>query len=205
MRRILSLVRLVLAAPLVAVARLPAVRDAVDRDVRRYLQPRLDLPLRGYDRVELVRALRHRPLRTTLYHRLRLAGTPYLVLAEALRRVYRGEVALEISCDEIGPGLLFMHGFATVVTAQRIGTDCQFSQQVTVGYSDRGAPPVIGDRVRIAANAVVIGPVTLGDDCVVGAGAVVVHDVPAGAVVGGVPARVLENAADIFSARKAAR
>ena len=117
-----------------------------------------------------------------------------------LRVVYKGEPAMYIACPDVGPGLMAMHGFATIITARKIGTDCQVSQQVTIGYDDRGSPPVLGDRVRVGANAVVIGPITVGDDAVVGAGAVVVRDVPAGAVVGGVPARVLVGAKDRFSA-----
>jgi acetyltransferase-like isoleucine patch superfamily enzyme len=51
------------------------------------------------------------------------------------------------------------------------------------------APTVIGDRVFIGANAVVMMGVTIGDGAVVGAGAVVTSDVAAGSIVGGVPAR----------------
>ena len=202
MRPLVSAVRLLLAAPLVAAARWAPVREAVARDILRQLQPRLDLPLPvTCTPLERARALRHPPLRTVLYARLTASGTQGRVIAGALRRLYPGEPALYITCSEIGPGLLLMHGFATIVVAERIGRDCQVSQQVTVGYSDRGGPPVIGDRVRIAANAVVIGPVTLGDDSVVGAGAVVIGDVAPGTVVGGVPARPLPGAADRFSAR----
>jgi acetyltransferase-like isoleucine patch superfamily enzyme len=52
------------------------------------------------------------------------------------------------------------------------------------------APVRIGDRVFIGANAVVLMGVTIADEAVVGAGSVVTRDVPARAVVTGVPARV---------------
>jgi serine acetyltransferase len=201
MRRLLQASRLVAYLPL-RVA-LPLGGAATDRDIRRQLQPRLDLPLpTSYTSAELLSVLAHRPFRSILYHRLRGSGVPHKLVARALGLLYKGEPALFITCGDIGPGLMLMHGFATIITAQRIGRDCQVSQQVTIGYDDRGAPPAIGDRVRIGANSVVLGPITVGDDAVVGAGAVVVRDVPAGTVVGGVPAKVLEGAADRFSPMK---
>jgi serine O-acetyltransferase len=175
--------------------------ESAARDVRRQLQPRLDLALPdSYTGAELVSVLAHRPFRTILYHRLKLAGGARRVVAEVLSRLYRGEPALFLNCSEIGAGLMMMHGFATIVTARAIGVDCQIAQQVTVGYDDRGGSPALGDRVRIGAGAIVLGPIEIGDDAVIGAGAVVVRDVPAGKVVAGVPAQVIERAADRFSA-----
>ena len=54
------------------------------------------------------------------------------------------------------------------------------------------APIHIGKRVWIGANATVIPGVTIGDDAVVAAGAVVNKDVPPRAIVGGVPAKFIK-------------
>lgn len=89
----------------------------------------------------------------------------------------------------------------------RIGNDVVLADGVFVattdhGRTDRGAvhgtgPVVIGDRVFLGQRAVVLGGVTIGDGATVGAGAVVTRDVPAGATVGGVPARVIGAAAEV--------
>ncbi|MBE6016276.1 MAG: sugar O-acetyltransferase [Lachnospiraceae bacterium] len=55
------------------------------------------------------------------------------------------------------------------------------------------APIHIGKRVWIGANATVIAGVTIGDNSVVAAGAVVTKDVPPNVVVGGVPARIIKE------------
>lgn len=61
----------------------------------------------------------------------------------------------------------------------------------------------IMDNVFIGANAIVLGPVTIGPNCVVGAGAVVNRDVPPGSVVGGVPAKMIGSYDDLLEKRKA--
>lgn len=50
----------------------------------------------------------------------------------------------------------------------------------------------IGNRVRIGSGAIIM-PVIIGDDCIIGAGAVVTHDVESGTTVSGVPARLMEK------------
>lgn len=54
----------------------------------------------------------------------------------------------------------------------------------------------IGNRVFIGVNAVVLAGITIGDNCIVGAGAIVCHDVPPGSVVAGNPAKVISTIED---------
>lgn len=63
------------------------------------------------------------------------------------------------------------------------------------------APVVLEDDVLVGANAVVLEGVRVGAGAVVAAGAVVIEDVPAGAVVAGVPARVIKQAAETDGAK----
>ena len=58
------------------------------------------------------------------------------------------------------------------------------------------APIVLGRRVWVGSNATILSGVTIGDNAVVAAGAVVTKDVPPGAVVGGVPARIIKYITD---------
>lgn len=87
----------------------------------------------------------------------------------------------------IGPGLRLRHGVGTVVNpAAQIGNSVMLRHGVTIGNRntrDRTACPVIGDFVEIGANAIILGPIRIGDRARIGAGAVVTFDVPAGAVV----------------------
>lgn len=100
---------------------------------------------------------------------------------------------------EIGEGTQVGYGGMGVVIHEdaKIGRHCLISQQVTLGgRSGHSGVPVIGDFVRIGAGAKILGNIHVGDFAVIGANAVVTKDVPAGAVMAGVPARELRRDPD---------
>jgi serine O-acetyltransferase len=111
-----------------------------------------------------------------------------------LHLLMRATVNIELPPGaRFGPGLLIYHQGPIVVNAgARVGARCKLRQGVTIGVATTGGgAPVIGDDVFFGANAQVLGPVTIGDGVTIASGAVVVSDVPAGATVGGVPAKVI--------------
>lgn len=97
----------------------------------------------------------------------------------------------------IGGGLSFPHHGFNIVLNQTItiGNNCTIMQGVTIGSSknNNNGIPTIGNNVIICAGAIIIGNVKIGDYSVIGAGSVVVHDVPAGAVVAGNPAKIISH------------
>ena len=97
---------------------------------------------------------------------------------------------------KIGGGLLIPHPNGIVIHPDvTIGPNCLIFQQVTLGSNYRGTPRV-GARVDIGAGAKILGPIQIGDYAVIGANAVVLEDVPAGATVAGIPARVIRAPPD---------
>jgi acetyltransferase-like isoleucine patch superfamily enzyme len=85
----------------------------------------------------------------------------------------------------VGDGSLIGHCVVLATLNHRLAPD---------GRQDMyPAPIVIGKNVWIGANATILPGVTVGDNAVVAAGAVVARDVPAAVVVGGVPAKVIKK------------
>jgi serine O-acetyltransferase len=76
--------------------------------------------------------------------------------------------------------------------ARSIGDDVHIRHNTTFGLLSRrdiNAKPIIGNGVDVGVGACILGAVTVGDGCVIGANSVVIRDLPAGSVVMGVPAR----------------
>jgi serine O-acetyltransferase len=161
--------------------------DAVWADVDRWRSIVFGADAPRSRMVSLLRLLSFHPeFRNLFYYRTGLAGRLLRPLCGPLPTLY-------ITTPEIGPGLYIQHGFATIISAKRIGRDCWINQQVTIGYRNDTDAPTLGDRVTVNAGAKIIGQVHVGDDAKVGANAVVVKDVPARTTVVGVPARVVRR------------
>lgn len=123
--------------------------------------------------------------RSVLYYRL-----PPL-LGNFFRFFFADNRTLHIGTPNIGAGLLVVHGDATFLSAKSIGKNLYVNQCVTIGVVGDKAP-IIGDNVRVATGAIVIGGITIGNNVIIGAGSVVVKNVPDNCTVVGNPARIVK-------------
>ncbi len=169
--------------------------DLFLQDARRWIVPGQisAAPLSLWQVLTLL--FRHLPLRAMLWFRFgswcKQRGIPFLP-GYVQRRLYR-RYGLEIVVGaDIGGGLYIAHPIGTVIAPQRIGRNCTIVAAVTIGMRNEWEFPVIGDEVFIGAGARVLGGITVGNRARIGANAVVTRDVPAGATVVGIPARVVK-------------
>ena len=130
----------------------------------------------------------YREFRSLLYYRI--GGIHYIIswLFPKLDSLY-----ITTPRDHIGGGLIIQHGFSTIISAKHIGENCKIYQQVTIGYNHALEAPIIGNNVEICCGAKIIGGVNIGRDSIIGANAVVIRDVPAYTVAGGVPAKIIKK------------
>ena len=92
----------------------------------------------------------------------------------------------------VGYGLYLGHHMCMVIHKDTvIGNNVNLSQFLNIG-SNHGTPAVIGDGVYIGPMVCLVENVRIGSNSVIGAGAVVTRDIPAGSVAAGVPAKVLK-------------
>jgi len=129
-----------------------------------------------------------------LAHTLHRHGVP--VIPRAISNFSRFVTGIEIHPGAtIGEGLFIDHGMGVVIgeTAE-IGDDCHILQGVTLGGTSLHRSkrhPTLGNRVTVGAGAKLIGAVEIGDNARIGAGSVVVTNVPENATVVGVPGHVV--------------
>lgn len=102
--------------------------------------------------------------------------------------------------SKIGEGVRFLHPNGVVIHPDaHISNGCIIMQQVTIGVKSGTGDdvPHLEPGVEVGAGAKILGPITIGANSVIGANAVVVHSVPPGSIVVGIPARIIGSVADL--------
>jgi serine O-acetyltransferase len=165
--------------------------DAIRGDVRTVMER--DPAARSFTEILLCYPGVHALAFHRLGHRLWRRG--WLSTARFVSHVGRFVTGIEIHPGaRLGRGLFMDHGMGIVIgeTAE-IGDNVSLLQGVTLGGTSTRREkrhPTLCDNVTVGAGAKIIGAITVGENSRVGAGSVVVRDVPPNAVVVGVPGRV---------------
>ena len=124
-----------------------------------------------------------------------LWGSGWITTARLLSHLSRFLTGIEIHpAAKIGSGLFIDHGMGIVIgeTAE-VGQNVSLLQGVTLGGTSNKREkrhPTLGDHVMVGAGAKILGGFTIGAGSRIGAGSVVVREVPENSVVVGVPGRV---------------
>ena len=97
----------------------------------------------------------------------------------------------------IGKYFFIDHGTGVVIgETTETGDNVTLYQGVTLGGTGKDTGkrhPTLGNNVMVGAGAKILGPITVGDNSRIAAGAVVVHDVPPDSTAVGIPARVIKR------------
>jgi len=128
--------------------------------------------------------------------RSKVLRAPASIVYRFLFRWVRNHYGIELEYSTaLGRRVIIDHQSGIVISGHaRIGDECRLRQNVTIGIrtlDDGDGAPTLGTGVDVGAGAVLLGRITIGDRAQIGANAVVLCDVPAGALAVGVPARII--------------
>ncbi|OIK63801.1 serine acetyltransferase, partial [Oenococcus oeni] len=103
------------------------------------------------------------------------------------------QYSCEVNCIEIDPSVQFAHhGRGSIIIAAKICSGVVISQNVTIGSNQKFnrltnqwenlGSPVLGPNVIVADGAKILGPIIIGANSVIGAGAIITKDVPSDSI-----------------------
>jgi len=123
-----------------------------------------------------------------------LLRKPFSLLYKILYKFIQVITGIELPCEvTVGKNFRIDHFGGIIISGfASFGDNCVIRDGVTVGLRrvDDPVAPQIGNNVDIGTGAKVLGGITIGDNVVIGANAVVLEDVPSNSIAVGVPARI---------------
>ena len=176
------------------------VRAVLEEDMKKYLPKSLrDKKINNYSLNYLL--ANDKVFRNVFYFRLEQCKKTQSMISKSISKaILSPQNNIEIGINglgEIGGGLRIVHSMGCVVAVASAGKNLTVHQGVTIGVSnyspdDMRFSPVLGNNVTVFANAVVAGGITIGDNVVIGAGSVVMRNVPDNCTVIGNPAYIVK-------------
>lgn len=138
------------------------------------------------------------------FFRKRMTSKFTYILFAPIVIVYKFITDLLLGCEipastKIGQGLIIHHGRGLVLNENVvIGKNVTLKHNTTIGNKeslsgDDLGSPVIEDNVLVGPNSVIIGPIRIGHNSIIGAGSVVIKDVEPYSIVAGNPARLIKK------------
>jgi serine O-acetyltransferase len=141
------------------------------------------------------------------FHRLahRLWRHGWLTCGRLMSHLGRFSTGIEIHPGaHIGPGLFIDHGMGVVIgETTEIGENCTLYQGVTLGGTSlkkEKRHPTLGNHIVVGAGAKILGAIRVGDHSKIGAGSVVITEVPPHSTVVGIPGRVVQQSGEHVAA-----
>jgi putative colanic acid biosynthesis acetyltransferase WcaB len=140
------------------------------------------------------------------YFRVRMTNIASKIVFAPIIILYKFITDFILKCEipasvVIGEGLIIHHVTGLVLNnGVVIGKNVTLKHNTTIGNKEglngeNLGCPVIGNNVNIGPHTIIIGPIHIGDNSVIGAGSVVIRDVPSNTIVAGNPARVIKSIA----------